>query len=270
MLSGLALNKGLSSMDITTVVGLVAGFTLIVMGIMNGGEIASFIDTPSLLITLGGTVAATLVAFPLQTVVNLVSVMQKAFFFKSLPPSELIEKIVGFAETARREGILALETAAQEVDDAFMGTGIRLAVDGTEPELIQTILETELSFVEERHKSGAGIFGSMGTLAPAFGMIGTLVGLVNMLRALDDPSAIGPGMATALITTFYGAVVANLIFLPIEGKLKVRSGEELLQKRMIMEGIMSIQSGDNPRIVEQKLNVFIAPKLRQISDEEEE
>ena len=131
-------------MDITTIVGLVAGFTLIVMGIMNGGQIASFIDTPSLLITLGGTVAATLVAFPLQTVVNLVSVMQKAFFFKSLPPSELIEKIVGFAETARREGILALETAAQEVDDAFMGTGIRLAVDGTEPELIQTF--SKLSF----------------------------------------------------------------------------------------------------------------------------
>lgn len=257
-------------MDITTIVGLIAGFTLIVMGILNGGQLVNFIDVPSMLITLGGTVAATLVNHPLNVMVGLIGVMMKAFFAKALPPTELIEKIVGFAETARREGILALEQAASEVEDAFMGTGIRLAVDGTEPELIQTILETELNFVEDRHKAGASIFEFMGSAAPAFGMIGTLVGLVNMLQALDDPAAIGPGMATALITTFYGAVVANLIAIPIGGKLKIRSAEELLQKRMIMEGIMSIQSGDNPRIVEQKLNVFIAPKLRQSSEEAEE
>lgn len=256
-------------MDITTIVGLVAGFTLIVMGIFNGGDLASFYDLPSILITLGGTFAATLVAFPLQQIVSIAGVAMKAFMYKSIPPTELIEKIVGFAETARREGILALEQAVQEVDDAFMAAGIRLAVDGTEPELIQNILETELDHIDERHKGGAGIFNQMGTLAPAFGMIGTLVGLVNMLRALDDPSAIGPGMATALITTFYGAVVANLVFLPIAGKLGVRAAEESLQKRMIMEGIMSIQSGDNPRIVEQKLNVFIAPSLRSLSKEEE-
>lgn len=257
-------------MDITTIVGLIAGFTLIVMGILNGGELGSFIDTPSLLITIGGTLAGTLVNHPLPQMVGLFSVMMKTFFWSSLPPTELIEKIVGFAETARREGILALEQAVQEVDDAFMATGIRLAVDGTEPELIQTILETELSFVEERHKAGANIFGYMGSCAPAFGMIGTLVGLVNMLQNLDDPSAIGPGMATALITTFYGAVTANLIFIPFAGKLKIRSAEELLQKRMIMEGIMSIQSGDNPRIVEQKLATFIAPSLRPVGEDEDE
>ncbi len=257
-------------MDITTIVGLVAGFTLIIMGIFNGGELINFYDVPSLLITIGGTIAATLVCHPLQQVVGIVGIAKKSFLFKSIPPTELIEKIVGFAETARREGILALEQAVQEVDDAFMASGIRLAVDGTEPELIQTILETELSFVDERHKSGAGIFDFMGTSGPAFGMIGTLVGLVNMLRALDDPSAIGPGMATALITTFYGAVTANLIYIPMAGKLKIRSAEESLQKRMIMEGIMSIQSGDNPRIVEQKLNVFIAPGLRSMSEEGEE
>ncbi|MBK36634.1 MAG: motility protein A [Gemmatimonadetes bacterium] len=257
-------------MDITTIVGLIAGFTLIVMGILNGGQLSAFIDTPSLLITLGGTVAGTLINHPLQQMVGLVSVGMKAFFWTSLPSSELIEKIVGFAETARREGILALEQAGQEIDDAFMSTGIRLAVDGTEPELIQTILETELSFVEERHKAGANIFTYMGSAGPAFGMIGTLVGLVNMLQNLDDPSALGPGMATALITTFYGAVVANLIFIPISGKLKIRSAEELLQKRMIMEGIMSIQSGDNPRIVEQKLATFIAPSLRPAGEDEGE
>lgn len=255
-------------MDITTIVGLIAGFTLIIMGILNGGELGSFIDTPSLLITIGGTLAGTLVNHPLQTIVGMVSVGLKTFLYKSLPPTELIEKIVGFAETARREGILALEQAASEVEDPFMGTGIRLAVDGTEPELIQTILETELAFIEERHKAGASIFSYMGQAGPAFGMIGTLVGLVNMLQNLDDPSAIGPGMATALITTFYGAVIANLIFIPMAGKLGIRSAEEILQKRMIMEGIMSIQSGDNPRIVEQKLNTFIAPKLRQVGDEE--
>ena len=257
-------------MDITTIVGLIAGFTLIVMGILNGGQLSAFIDTPSLLITLGGTVAGTLINHPLQQMVGLVSVGMKAFFWTSLPSSELIEKIVGFAETARREGILALEQAGQEIDDAFMSTGIRLAVDGTEPELIQTILETELSFVEERHKAGANIFTYMGSAGPAFGMIGTLVGLVNMLQNLDDPSALGPGMATALITTFYGAVVANLIFIPISGKLKIRSAEELLQKRMIMEGIMSIQSGDTPRIVEQKLATFIAPSLRPAGEDEGE
>ena len=257
-------------MDITTVVGLVAGFTLIIMGIFNGGQLINFFDVPSLLITIGGTLAATMVCYPLYQIVGIVGVMRKAFFHKSIPPTELIEKIVGFAETARREGILALEQAVQEVDDAFMGAGIRLAVEGTEPELIQTILETELSFVDERHKSGAGVFDFMGSAGPAFGMIGTLVGLVNMLQNLDDPSAIGPGMATALITTFYGAVTANLIYIPFAGKLKVRSAEEGLQKRMIMEGIMSIQSGDNPRIVEQKLNVFIAPNLRSSSEAEEE
>jgi chemotaxis protein MotA len=256
-------------MDITTVVGLVAGFTLIVMGILQGSQISAFIDTPSLLITIGGTFAATLVNYPLAQIVGIVGVTKKAFLFKSIPPTELIEKIVGFAETARREGILALEQAVQEVDDTFMAAGIRLAVDGTEPELIQTILETELDFVDERHKAGAGIFEYMGNAAPAFGMVGTLIGLVTMLKNLDDPAAIGPGMAVALITTFYGAVTANLIYIPFAGKLKARGAEESLQKRMIMEGIMSIQSGDNPRIVEQKLNVFIAPKLRSVSEDEE-
>ena len=256
-------------MDIATVVGIIAGFTLIVMGIMDGGEIGSFLNVPSALMVLGGSFAATLVNFPLGHIVGIAGIAKKAFLWKSIPPTELIEKIVGFAETARREGILALEQAVQEVDDAFMGAGIRLAVDGTEPELIQTILETELSFVDERHKSGASIFEFMGSTAPAFGMVGTLVGLVIMLSNLDDPSAIGPGMALALITTLYGAIVANLIFIPIAGKLKVRSAEESLQKRMIMEGIMSIQSGDNPRIVEQKLNVFIAPNMRSTQEEQE-
>ncbi|MDA0745095.1 MAG: MotA/TolQ/ExbB proton channel family protein [bacterium] len=256
-------------MDITTIVGLIAGFTLIIMGIFNGGELSSFMDSGSFMITIGGSLSATLVNFPLANIVSILSVMKKAFFYKSIQPTELIEKIVGFAETARREGILALEQAVQEVDDSFMAAGIRLAVDGTEPELIQTILETELSFVEERHKAGASIFEYMGNAGPAFGMVGTLIGLVIMLSNLDDPSAIGPGMALALITTLYGAVFANLICIPIGGKLKVRSAEEALQKRMIMEGIMSIQSGDNPRIVEQKLNVFIAPNLRSVSEEEE-
>ncbi len=257
-------------MDITSFVGLLAGILCMLMGIYSGGSLMAFYDFPSIVIVIGGTISGVLINFPLSVVVNVMNVTMKVFFNKSLPPTELIEKIVGFAETARREGILALEQAVQEVEDPFMATGIRLAVDGTEPELIQTILETELQFIEERHKMGASIYNYIGQAGPAFGMLGTLIGLVIMLKNLDDPSALGPGMAVALITTFYGAIIANMFAIPMTGKLKIRSAEEILQKRMIMEGIMSIQSGDNPRIVEQKLNTFIAPKLRQSATESEE
>jgi chemotaxis protein MotA len=182
-------------------------------------------------------------------------------------PTELIERIVGFAETARREGILALEQAIEDGDDIFLSSGVRLAVDGTEPDLIMDILETELQFVEERHKQGQEIIANMGNAAPAFGMIGTLIGLVIMLKNMDDPAAIGPGMAIALLTTMYGAIMANILFGPVSAKLKIYSQKEVLAKRMIIEGIMSIQSGDNPRIVEHKLSVFLSPKVRPQSEE---
>lgn len=252
-------------MDIATIVGFIAAVTCLMVGI--GSNLNSMIDTPSMIIVGGGTIAASLIANPLQEVVNLVGVYKKAIFTNVPVPTELIERIVGFAETARREGILALEQAIEDGDDSFLSSGVRLAVDGTEPDLIMDILETELQFVEERHKLGQEIIANMGNAAPAFGMIGTLIGLVIMLKNMDDPAAIGPGMAIALLTTMYGAIMANILFGPISAKLKIYSQKEVLAKRMIIEGIMSIQSGDNPRIVEHKLSVFLSPKVRPQSEE---
>ncbi len=254
-------------MDIATIVGFIAAITCLMVGI--GSNLPSMIDPPSMIIVVGGTLAATLIANPLQEVIGLIGVIKCAILVNVPMPTEIIERIVGFAETARREGILSLEAAIEEGDDPFLSTGVRLAVDGTEPDLIMDILETELQFIEERHKQGQEIIANMGNAAPAFGMIGTLIGLVIMLKNMDDPAAIGPGMAIALLTTMYGAILANIIFGPISAKLKVYSSKEVLAKRMIIEGIMSIQSGDNPRIVEHKLSVFLSPKVRPSSEEEE-
>ena len=255
-------------MDIATIVGFIAAVTCLMVGI--GSNLPSMIDPPSMIIVVGGTLAATLIANPLQDVIGLIGVIKCAVLTNVPMPTEIIERIVGFAETARREGILSLEAAIEEGDDPFLSTGVRLAVDGTEPDLIMDILETELQFVEQRHKEGQEIIANMGNAAPAFGMIGTLIGLVIMLKNMDDPAAIGPGMAIALLTTMYGAILANIIFGPISAKLKRYSSKEVLAKRMIIEGIMSIQSGDNPRIVEHKLSVFLSPKVRPSSEEERE
>jgi chemotaxis protein MotA len=249
-------------MDLATVAGIILGFTLIVGAILVDGGIVFFIDVKSLMIVCGGTLAATLISFPLVKVLGVVKVLRNAFLTRSASPMETIHLLVQFAEKARREGILSLETVVNEVDDEFLRNGVRLAVDGVEPDLIKDILHTELAFIEDRHKTGQNIFVTMGTAAPAFGMIGTLIGLVLMLQTLSDPSSIGPGMAMALLTTLYGALLANVVFLPIAEKLRNRTNEEILIKELSIEGIMSIQSGDNPRIVHQKLLAFLAPKAR--------
>jgi len=251
-------------MDIATIIGIFAGVILVMSAIFVGGNFGMFINMPSIFIVFGGTIAATLINFPLQDVLGVIKTVKNAFLHKAKPPTKIIQTIVAFAMTARRDGILALESQASEAGDDFLEKSVQLAVDGTAPELIKDILTTELAFLEERHSLGQGIFTSMGTYAPAFGMIGTLIGLINMLARLEDPSMIGEGMAVALITTFYGAFLANLIFLPIAGKLKVRTRLEILTKEVIIEGILSIQSGDNPRVVEQKLKAFIAPNLREV------
>ena len=250
-------------MDVATIIGIAAGVILIVSAILQGGNFGMFVNIPSIMIVVGGTLAATLINFPLQDVLGVIKTVKNAFLHKAVPPTKIIQTVVAFATTARRDGILALESQASEAGDEFLERSVQLAVDGTAPELIKDILTTELAFLEERHSLGQGVFTSMGTFAPAFGMIGTLIGLINMLATLEDPSTIGAGMAVALITTFYGAFMANLIFLPIAGKLKVRTRRELLTKEVIIEGILSIQSGDNPRVVEQKLKAFIAPTLRE-------
>jgi len=229
---------------------------------MTSGSITFFIDVPSFLIVIGGTIGATLINYPLKELLGVMKVVSQAFFQKLRPASELIPVLVEAARKARVEGVLSLESTLDEVDDEFLKKGLQLAIDGTEPELISQIMETEMDYVAQRHKVGYGIMETMGTFAPALGMIGTLIGLIMMLQSMNDPSSIGPAMAVALITTFYGALSANLVFLPIAGKLKLRSEEELLQKELIIAGILAIQSGDNPRVVELKLNNFVPPAQR--------
>jgi chemotaxis protein MotA len=253
--------------DIATVVGIVAAAGLIVWSIMLGGDIQGFINMPSVAVVIGGTLGALLINFPLPRILGMAKLLKKTVLFKVPDPDAVINKIVKYAERARREGMLALEEESENEDDEFLRKGLRLAVDGTDPQLLEKILETDLGQVESRHAEGAKILGAGGAFAPAFGMIGTLIGLVNMLSSLEDPTQIGAGMATALITTFYGAVMANAFFLPLQGKLETRSKEEMLVKYMIIEGIMAIQSGDSPRIVEEKLKSFLSPSMRRRVDD---
>ncbi len=249
-------------LDIATLIGLFGGTLVILISIMLGSGLGAFINIPSLFVVVGGTIGAVLVQYPLNDVLGVIRIMRNTLLTKVADPNELIKQIVQFAEEARRDGLLALEKHTKEVDDDFIRDGIQLAIDGTEPELLKEILLTEIANLEDRHSKGHGILEAFGTYAPAFGMIGTLIGLVIMLQNMKDPSSIGPAMAVALITTFYGAVLANLIFLPLAGKLKERTKEEVKIREMILEGILAIQSGDNPRLVEQKLNTFLPPKLR--------
>ena len=249
-------------MDIATLVGLVSGVTLVIVSILMGGNPGVFWSSSSVVIVMGGTLAATLINFPLGDVLSVMNTVKNAFFHKDVLPESLIPRLVSFATIARREGILALESHASEAEDEFLEKSVQLAIDGTAPELIKDILTTELAFMEDRHAMGQSILVAMGTYAPAFGMIGTLIGLVQMLATLDDPSKIGEGMAVALLTTLYGALLANMVFLPGAGKLKVRTSNELLAKEFVIEGILSIQSGDNPRVVEQKLKAFVSPAVR--------
>lgn len=249
-------------MDLATIIGIVSGIVIFIWAINMDGSITAFLHLPSALIVFGGVLAGTLVNYPLSRLVDVTHILRKAFTEKHLDAENLIKTLVGLAETARREGLLALEDAAYQLDDDFLRNGVLLIVDGTDPELVKNILETELTFLEDRHREGQSIFETMGSLAPSFGLIGTVIGLINMLKNLDDPDKIGPGMAVALITTFYGAVFANLLFLPIAGKLKVRSREEILLKEVMIEGMLSIQAGENPRIIEEKLKAFLSPKIR--------
>lgn len=253
-------------MDIATVVGIIAGFGLIFISIILGGSLETFINVPAIVIVVGGTISATLINYPLSDLIGILGPVRNAFINQDINPQGLIKTLGEFATIARREGILALETHANEVDDEFLGRSIQLAIDGTAPELIRDILTTEVAFMEDRHNRGQAILNAMGTSAPAFGMIGTLIGLVQMLAGMEDPSQIGLGMAVALLTTLYGAVLANVVFIPTAGKLKVRTAAELLVKEITIEGILSIQSGDNPRVVEQKLKAFIAPDLRELPE----
>lgn len=252
-------------MDFATIIGLLAGIGLLLGAILMASDLGPFIDYPSLMMVGGGMAAAALMSFPIQNVAAIFRVVMNCFFVKVKDPQEMIAEIVRFAEIARREGILALENEASKARDPFMVQAIQLAVDGTDPALIEAILMSEVESIESRHSDGKALFDNLGKYGPAFGMIGTLVGLIIMLKNMNDPASIGPAMAVALLTTMYGAVSANLFALPMAEKLGRRSKEEVALKMIVIRGIMSIQSGDNPRIVEQKLKAFLPHRKRQVS-----
>jgi chemotaxis protein MotA len=252
-------------MDIATLVGIITAFALVLSAILMGGSLGLFVNIPSVLIVVGGSLGATMINYPLPDMLKVVNVVKNAFFHKQVTANQVISNFVKLAGIARREGILALESSANETNDEFMKKGLELAVDGLEPGSIRDILETEVVAIQDRHKLGAEIFTTLGTFAPAMGMIGTLIGLVQMLQTMDDPSTIGPSMAVALLTTFYGAILANLMCLPIAGKLKNRSGAEVMVKDLMTEGVISIAKGENPRVIEQKLNAYLPPQMRESS-----
>jgi chemotaxis protein MotA len=245
-------------LEAATIIGLLAGAAAIVISIMMTGSLDSFWDISSVFIVLGGTIASTVISYRGKSLKQLLTIYLRAFRKVDIDLNKDIEMIINIANVARREGLLALEDTMENVDNPFLKKGIMLIVDGTDTELIKTILETEVYFIQARHNEGQAMISSMAAYAPAYGMIGTLIGLIIMLENLDDPDSIGPGMATALVTTFYGVILANLVFTPIAKKLKAQSELETLQKELYIEGLLSIQEGENPRIIRDKLTAFIA------------
>ena len=252
-------------MDIATILGVVSAFGLVLTAIFMGSGLELFISIPSAMIVVGGTIGTTMINYPLKEVIGVLNVVKKAIIAKTPSSEDLIRQFMEFAGKARKEGILSLEGDIKNVSDEFLQKGIQLSIDGLEPKAISDLLETEVDFIRNRHQLGAEVFTTMGTYAPAMGMIGTLIGLVQMLQSMDDPSSIGPAMAVALLTTFYGSVMANIICMPIAGKLRVRSKEEMLIKELTIQGVICLANGDNPRSLEQKLHAFLPPKLRETS-----
>jgi chemotaxis protein MotA len=248
-------------MDFGTLLGIFSSLLLIVVSMLMLVPLSTYVDVPSAILVFGCTAMGYVTSTPLSKLMLLVKVGQAAFRERKIDLTGVIPLLVSFAEKARREGLLALEDDIESLEDDFLKRGIQLVVDGTDPELVKSIMITQMNYIEERHIFGRGIYEGMAALAPAFGMIGTLVGLVAMLKKMDDPNAIGPSMATALITTMYGAIIANVICNPIAAKLAVKSGDEILLKKIMLEGMLAIQAGDNPRIVEEKLKAFLPPSL---------
>lgn len=252
-------------MDIATVGGLLVAVVAIAIGVLVGGGVSgamALIDVVSIFVVLAGGLGAVTISFPLSRLLKLPQVTLQAVFGATEDPVKIIKDLVRYAELARREGILSLENVVEEMKDPFLVRGVKMAIDGTDPELIKAIMDSELEALMDRHTDCKKMFDAFAKYAPAFGMIGTLLGLIFMLQNMDDPAAIGPGMAVALITTLYGAMVANIFASPFADKLASKDSEEVLIKSIIVSGVMAIQSGDNPRVVESKLATFLPPNRR--------
>lgn len=251
-------------MDIGTIVGIVLGFGLIANAIIMGGNAAGFIDPPSLMIVVGGTFAATLMSFPLEEFTKAMKACAKAFTSKRTMPEEVVETIIRIAEISRREGLLALERV--ETTNILLKKAMQLIADTAEPELIRSTMAIEISSMQKRHGINIAVLSKMAELGPAMGMLGTLIGLVQMLANLSDPSSLGPAMAIAILTTFYGTMIANLLFGPMAVKLQSRSAQEALNLQIIFEGAISILENNNPRFVYEKLSSFLPPSIREAGD----
>ena len=258
-------------MDLATILGLVIGMVLVIISICLGdagiASLKGFLDAPSVLITLGGSFCAVLASNSLSEFIEGLKSIKLVFKVYAEDTGEMIRRIIDLSNVARKEGLLSLEEAAADLDDAFLKKGILLIVDGTDPDLVRAIMETELMSLEERHKSKAAFWDNLGAMGPAWGMIGTLIGLINMLGNLDDPGSLGPAMSVALLTTMYGSMLANWLCAPVANKMKSNSGKEVMVKQIMIEGLLSIQAGENPRVIEEKLKSFVAPRDRDIADE---
>lgn len=255
-------------MDIATLLGFIAGIIFVLLSMLFGTDfnvgrlISGFVDASSIMITVGGTIAATLIANPIQRILKSLKAVGKTLMPPKVDPAEGINEVIRLANLARKESLLALEEASNNMEDEFLKKGLMLIVDGTDPELVRNIMETEMAYIQNRHSDVRGVWDFVSSSAPAWGMIGTLIGLILMLQDLSDPTTLGPRMAIALVTTFYGSIIANFIASPISSKLKIYSNEEMLMKEVLIEGILSIQAGENPRIIEEKLKSFLSPALR--------
>ena len=257
-------------MDLATVIGIGGAFIMVIFGIItSGGDINLYLHLPSVLITFGGSVFATIGSNPMRNVKRLFAVIQTALRNQKHDPVETILVLLSFSEKARREGLLALEDDLDEVTDQFLKSGVQLVVDGTEPELVKSIMMAEINSLDARHNVLRKMIEDMATFAPAFGMTGTLIGLILMMRNLGgDPGAIGAGMAAALLTTLYGVVLANALFLPLHNKLDKNNDIEINMKEIVVEGALSIQAGDNPRILQRKLTSYFPLEVREKINEE--
>lgn len=256
-------------MDITTFIGIFVAGGLVVSAILMGGPGLWFINTPSFMIVIGGTMGATLLAYPLSEVMSVFKVAKNVLLQRSQSPDQLITLISNMSKTVKKEGFLSLEQMLGEIEDPFLAKGTTMFVDGAEKSYVEEVMTTDMVSAAERHRLGAEIFTTMGTFAPAVGMLGTIIGLVQMLMQMSDPSQIGAPMAVALLTTFYGTLMANLLFLPIASKLRTRSKQEILTKQMMLEGMLSISDGEHHRLLQNRLKSFLPPKLREEKEKED-
>lgn len=261
-------------MDLASIIGLVGCVIVVFFGIVSGNQgmaaLGNFYDLPSIFITIGGTFFCIMISYSMKDFFGGFKAFKNAIKTKKTNDVQTISNIIDLSNIARKEGLLALEEAANNLEDEFMKKGVLLIVDGTDPELVRAIMETELSCIEGRHKQVIGFYQNIASMGPAWGMIGTLIGLVNMLKELSDIASVGPNMAVALLTTLYGSLIANWICIPIAGKLDYNNGVEVMLKEVMIEGLLSIQAGENPRVIEEKLKSFLSPAQRKSIGNEEE